>query len=570
MESILGLCCAQNVPQRMLSWHYRSRHHSLIAVSNQEFYDGKLYVIPSPGQPGRGQGLSFDHVPDGIFDRGRSASNRREAQVVAEAVMEHARRHPLQTLGVGTFSVSQRDAILNELELLRRADPSCEEFFVSGTAEPFFVKNLENIQGDERDVIFISVGYGKTAEGYMAMSFGPLSNEGGERRLNVLITRARESCRVFSSIRAHDIDLGRTQARGTAALKTFLTYAESGVLDAGQVTGRDYDSEFERQVGRALSAHGFQVDPQIGVAGFFLDLAVRDPEQPGRHLLGVECDGANYHRSRSARDRDRLRQAVLESRGWIIHRVWSTDWFHRPEDELRKLLAAIERAQFEWGRREQGATAHLRSATSTEMAAVTRRQEPASPEVSGASPYPTRPYQVASFRVSGNRELHRVRPHELARVVTKIVEVEGPIHREEIVRRVTQLYGLQRAGRRVREAVEAALENAARKAVQQQDSDFYAPQDLVDVPIRDRGDVPSNTLRRPEMLPPAEIREAMTAVVRVHYGMTRDESITETARLFGFRTTSAPLRQVLERELAMLLEGHYLEERNGKIYVRQS
>ena len=176
----------------------------------------------------------------------------------------------------------------------------------------------------------------------------------GERRLNVLITRARECCRVFSSVLAEDIDLNRTKSQGAAALRTFLKYAKSGLLDTGAPTDRDYDSEFERQVARAIQQHGYEIEPQVGVAGFFIDLAVIDPDKPGRYLLGVECDGANYHRSRSARDRDRLRQAVLEDRGWIIHRVWSTDWFQRSDEEVRKVLAAIEEAKISWAGRENG------------------------------------------------------------------------------------------------------------------------------------------------------------------------------------------------------------------------
>jgi len=176
------------------------------------------------------------------------------------------------------------------------------------------------------------------------MGFGPLSRDGGERRLNVLITRAREECVVFSSITADDIDLTRARSRGAAALKTFLSYARSGILDIGKPTGRDFDSDFERQVAREVQALGYEVEAQVGVAGFFIDLAVRDPVQPGRYLLGIECDGAAYHSSRSARDRDRLRQQVLESRGWTIHRVWSTDWFQRPTEQVRKIKAALEAA----------------------------------------------------------------------------------------------------------------------------------------------------------------------------------------------------------------------------------
>ena len=261
--------------------------------------------------------------------------------------MAHAQGAPDKSLGVGAFSVAQRDAVLDELELLRQSDPAIEHFFVTARPEPFFVKNLENIQGDERDVIFISVGYGKDNAGYMTMGFGPLSIEGGERRLNVLITR-RDSCSVFSSIHGDDIDPARAHGRGARALKTFLTYAETGLLDTAVITGRDFDSEFERQVARAVEANVCRVEPQVGVAGFRIDLAVVDPEMQGRYLLGIECDGASYHDSRSARDRDRLAGPSWRIVAGFSTGYWSTDWFRRPEEELRKVLAAVERAKIEW------------------------------------------------------------------------------------------------------------------------------------------------------------------------------------------------------------------------------
>ena len=343
IESILGMCRASGLPERMLRWHYRSQHESLIAVSNKEFYDNRLYIVPSPSQSHEHLGLRFRHIPQGRFGRGTTTSNVIEAGEVAKAVMAHAKLLPTKSLGVAAFSVSQRDAIRDELELLRREDPSAESFFaVSGPSE-FFVKNLENIQGDERDVIMISVGYAKPeGGGELSMAFGPLSSEGGERRLNVLITRARERCEVFSSITHDDIDLSRAKSRGVAAFKTFLRYAATGILDSIEATGKDFDSEFEREVHRAITESGYTVHTQVGTAGFRIDLAVVDPDKPGRYLLGIECDGATYHSSRSARDRDRLRQAVLESRGWKIHRIWSTDWFQQPEAQLQKVLDAIE------------------------------------------------------------------------------------------------------------------------------------------------------------------------------------------------------------------------------------
>lgn len=345
-ESILTLFKTVTKP-RMLRWHYRSRHESLIAVSNSEFYENKLIIFPSPDNARLENGLLFHHLPQATYDRSKSRTNLLEAQTVAQYVMEHARKRPELTLGVGTFSVAQREAIVEQLEMLRRSDNSCESFFTAHPDEPFFVKNLENIQGDERDVIFISVGYGRDKDGKVTLNFGPLTTKGGERRLNVLISRARKRCEVFTNLTDDDIDLNRTTSEGVKALKTFLKYARTGNLQAGpQPSSRPAGSPFEEEVRLALEERGYEVAAQVGQAGFFIDLAVIDPAQPGRYLLGIECDGATYHSALSARDRDRLRQQVLEGLGWKIHRVWSTDWFHNPAREIDRLEAAIKAARF--------------------------------------------------------------------------------------------------------------------------------------------------------------------------------------------------------------------------------
>ena len=565
VESILGLCCAQNLPQRMLRWHYRSRHHSLIAVSNHEFYDDKLYVIPSPSDRSFGQGVFFHHVPDGVFDRGGSATNRVEAGEVAAAVMQHARDLPKKTLGVGAFSVAQRDAIIEELELCRRNNPSLEEFFDTSLPEPFFVKNLENIQGDERDAIFISVGYAKDKSGQMTMNFGPLSNDGGQRRLNVLITRSRERCDVFSSIVSADIDLNRTRARGTRALKTFLHYAQSGELEMGVASSPDPDSEFENEVAKAIQTRGYQVALQVGVAGFYVDLAVVDPDVPGRYLIGIECDGANYRSSRSARDRDRLRRAVLRDRGWIIHRVWSADWFYRPDDELGKALAAIEDAKCEWRARDDGSGQQAPEADLHDSRESIDRAEGPDDSSDCEAAIVTEPYVEAAFEVDTSKEIHEVSTSKLVGVLARIVKSEGPIHQDEILRRAMQLWGLRRSGSRISEAVEKALSHACRRDVIDQDGLFFSPPKQEKVPIRNRADASSNT-RRTEMLSPAEIRVALMTIVRVNLGVTRDEAIVETARLLGFRSTSAQLREAVSSQLDYLIEERSLDVRNGKLY----
>ena len=346
IESILGLFVSRGAPERYLRWHYRSRHESLVTVSNQEFYDNRLVVFPSPDGGRVATGLRFHHLPDAVYDRGRSRANQKEAEAVAQAVMEHAVNTPGLSLGVAAFSQAQAVAIEDRLEIMRRKDESGETFFAAHPEEPFFVKNLENVQGDERDVIFISIGYGRDATGQVSMNFGPLNNQGGERRLNVLITRAKHQCHVFTNLRADAIDLSRTSSMGLRVLKTFLEYAETGVMPVDVPYESDFsvDSPFQREVARRLENLGYRIHQEVASGGKFVDIGVMDPERPGNYIIGIECDGASYHSSRSARDRDRLREQGLVGRGWKLHRVWSTDWFNHPERELKKAVEAIEDA----------------------------------------------------------------------------------------------------------------------------------------------------------------------------------------------------------------------------------
>jgi very-short-patch-repair endonuclease len=550
-ESILDLCLAKGLPHRMLNWHYRSKHQSLIAVSNKQFYDNKLFIVPSPYDAVAGMGLKFHYLPDAHYDRGKTRTNPKEARIVAEAVIRHARETPDRTLGVATFSVAQRQAVQNELELLRKEHPDTEEFFSRGTSEPFFVKNLENIQGDERDVIFISLGYGRTKEGFLSMSFGPLNSEGGERRLNVLISRAKLRCEVFASITGDDVDLSRSKGRGVAALKMFLSFAQTGKLGIAEETGRDADSIFEEQVAARLIAQGYDVKMQIGTAGFFVDLAVSDPEKPGRFVLGIECDGAQYHSSRSARDRDRLRQYVLEAHGWVLHRIWSTDWFLRPEEETAKVVQAIESAKAHWRETDERA-ADSAFAVPIQFTSHEEADVEVVTAVVGIEKAETPPYEEAKLSVRRQVDPHETPVSEMMKHVIGVVTVEGPIHESEIVVRIRSAWGLARAGNRIRDAVKAAIKAAKRKGDIAGGPFYVVPGQTV--VVRSRGDVESQTLRRPEILPPEEVMAAIVQVVEENYGAERDQLVQTVARLFGFSSTSSQLREVVEGALAELLE----------------
>jgi len=564
VESILDLCLAKGLPQRMLRWHYRSKHQSLIAVSNREFYDNKLFIVPSPYTAMAGMGLKFNHLPDAIYDKGNTRVNAMEAKAVAEAVVRHAKSQPELSLGVGTFSQAQKDAILNELELLRRLYPETEEFFNKGGAEPFFVKNLENIQGDERDVIFISVGYGRPKNGPAPSSFGPLSRDGGERRLNVLISRAKRRCEVFSSITDEDIDLERARSRGAAALKFFLHFARTGRIEMAQATDREMDSVFEEQVAQAIQAHGWHVVPQVGQSGFFIDLAIADPENPGRYILGIECDGATYHSSRSARDRDRLRQAVLEDHGWLIHRIWSTEWFNKPDTELRKVLAAIEAAKQTLDANDD--LVQPAPAQAVPLQIVTWERDESQPMGLSEDALTAAFYQEADIAVPSKTEMHVLPVSSMAQLAEAVVAVEGPIHSDEVTTRLRSLWGLQRAGNRIQQAVLDALHRALVNKRLVVDGSFYSLSGQ-EVIVRDRSQANSPSLRKPEMLPPAELKVAVQQVVEAAFGASRDETIIGVARLLGFKATSSQLKALINQVIDELVKAEKLTEVGGVLSV---
>jgi len=339
LESILDECMGAGLPTLRLEWHYRSRHESLITFSNKRYYDSRLITFPSPVTYDRAVRME---MVAGIYDRGATRTNRAEADAIVKAVLEHFsddERRKL-TLGIVTFNQTQQRLIETLLDEELRKSPEIESRMAEHGSEKFFIKNLENVQGDERDLIFFSVAYGKDAAGRMAMNFGPLNKEGGHRRLNVAITRARVGITIFSSIKPEDIDLSRTRSTGVIDLKNYLEFAQKGaraLVEQSMPTGLEPDSPFETEVIRALRDKGWIVHPQVGCSGYRLDIGVVHPHEPGTYLLGVECDGATYHSMPTARDRDRLRQLVLEGLGWKLHRIWSTDWWTDREREMQKL-----------------------------------------------------------------------------------------------------------------------------------------------------------------------------------------------------------------------------------------
>ncbi len=343
MESILDICQQLFSPVRSLRWHYRSHHESLIAFSNHHFYKN-LIVFPSPHAKNPSLGVKYHYVRGSVY---KERQNILEAQRVVDAIVEHMCKHKDESLGVVTLNQTQRELIEELLDKKLKTFSECVKFMDSWEANgwPFFVKNLENVQGDERDVIFISTTFGKApGTDRVRQNFGPISRSDGWRRLNVLFTRSKRRIELFTSMASEDIVVDDRTPLGTKALRDYLDFAKRGILVSTDENERDPDSDFEVSVAKVVTSMGYEVKPQLGVAGFFIDMAVRNPDKPGEFLVGIECDGATYHSGFSVRDRDRIRQEILESLGWKdrIYRIWSTDWFYDPRRAIDRLRAFFE------------------------------------------------------------------------------------------------------------------------------------------------------------------------------------------------------------------------------------
>ncbi len=501
LESILDEAQASGLPVLQLNWHYRSQHESLIAFSNWHYYGNKLITFPAADSEERG--VVFRYLEEGVYDRGKSRTNRVEAEAIVRDAVQRMQRElakpedQRRTFGVITFNIQQQGLIEDLFEEALRENPELEWFFADDRIEPTVVKNLENVQGDERDVMYFSVTFGRDQSQKFSMNFGALNRDGGERRLNVAITRARRELLVYSSFKGEALSADRTDRLGVLHLKYFLEFAEKGAnaLPAAiEGSVGDFESPFEEAVAAALKKHGWQVVPQIGVSGFRVDLGVVHPDKPGSYLAGVECDGATYHRSAVARDRDKIRQQVLEGLGWNILRVWSPDWWYdcqsavqRVHEQLTALLESDRRRNRD---KEVTAVSVATPQPSDDPKTVTGHREDVRPDVvmpakrvaQDMKP-PRNAEQRQLFAGSTTRieeakyyfrraELpdassrqHRFFEHdysdELRAMLLSILQQEQPIREDVLVRQIARVHGFARAGGNIRKRVIELLDDVA-------------------------------------------------------------------------------------------------------------
>lgn len=569
-QSLLDACLANGIAETSLRWHYRSRHEHLIAFSNARFYGNDLVTFPAAQHEDERLGVHLVHVPDGVYDRGGKRTNEVEADKVVDLVVEHLQRFPDKTLGVVSFSTAQTQAIEDKLEERASGDAAVDAVVAKGRQNGFFVKNLERVQGDERDVMIFSIGYGRDRTGRLTMGFGPLSQAGGERRLNVAITRAKEKVILVTSIKAGEIDAGPAKYEGVKQLHAYLDFAERGpvALLERQGSGGDYESPLEKEVADAIREMGYEVDPQVGCFGFRIDLGVKLPGMPGRYILGVECDGATYHSSYTARDRDRLRQQVLESLGWRIHRVWSPSWVHRRGHEIEKLRTILQEVELQ---PEPVVAEPVEDyEADTEEFKISLAPLPFDVQENGEAAGPTwaEPYSACHVSTQASRyyEFHDLDClYEHANSIARIVAAEGPVHIDVVARRLADAWGLTRVGPRMKKAIESAARLVVKKAAATRRGDFLWPTGEGFEPrIRQPVENEPASERKVEQIAPEEIALAMERICRDGGGIEKEALLKETARVFGFKRMVPTVLNMMQAALNKAVAQGSIIERESK------
>lgn len=572
LESILDDCLALGMPQRHLTWHYRSRHESLISFSNAYYYDNKLMTFPSPEAPVS----SVKWCPvEGFYDRGRSKKNIAEGKAVVGEIVRRLKDDHLrkQSIGVVTFNSIQQTLIEDLLEEAFLQDSELA-LLEAKLPEPIFIKNLENVQGDERDVILFSVGYGPDAAGKVTMNFGPLNREGGWRRLNVAVSRARQEMMVFSTLQPHHINVSRTSSQGVLGLKAFLEYAEKGsrVLPSAEVMHFATDNmDLHRSIAKRLIQRGYQVKINVGTSGYCIDLGVLDSDNSDKYLLGIILDGPVYRDAKTARDREVLRNQVLEQLGWKLHHVWALDWWDNADQQMKMIEQAISLAQSGLMHEEEPVETEENSLvvsnklvesfiTHTETLEQPRNKEIDFDSLADSTGLPEGAsyYVISQLNSVSSGTDNFYAPEYTAPIreqIAKVIQDEGPISRSLLVKRIIQAWGITRTGTRIERRIDDVMHSMMTKTTNWDDVIYYwsADQD-VNVYTGYRLSSDDTDRRAAEELPPEEVANAIHYILRSQISLPQDELIRQTTKLLGYARTGAALEKKMLLGLSSALE----------------
>ena len=583
LESILDDCLALSIPSKYLLWHYRSKHESLIAFSNSEYYDNKLMTFPSPDNIE--SKVRIVNI-NGYYDKGKSRQNRAEAQAVVDEIARRLRSEELRkkSIGVVTFSIVQQALIEDLLSDLFIFYPELETLALE-CDEPLFIKNLENVQGDERDVILFSVGYGPDAEGRVSMNFGPLNRAGGERRLNVAVSRARYEMIIYSTLRSDMIDLNRTSSIGVAGLKRFLEYAEKGTRSTINSVPRQLSeatASIETIIADRLRSLGYTVHTDIGCSGYKIDIGIVDTENTSNYQLGIICDGKNYKRTKTARDREIVQNNVLKALGWDIYRIWTMDWWEKPDEVMATIQEAIARKK----NSEIGSmTATEINSTPTEVAALAPTAQITNNEISFVlKASPVAPEKQATSVLSTQNRLEqkykfaKITPYSyspedffftdsysiLLSQIRKIMESEAPISKSLLCKKILSEWGISRLGTRVEAQIETALDTLNIYRTEYEGLVFC---------WNDKEQCASYSIYRPVSdreaadIPPEEIANAIRQLLTDSISLPAADLIKACAQQFGFARMGSNIDAAMQRGIREAVKRNYAKIENERVTI---
>ena len=563
LESILDDCLALSIPSKYLLWHYRSKHESLIAFSNSEYYDNKLMTFPSPDNI---ESKVRMVAVDGYYDKGKSRQNQAEAQAVVDEIARRLRSEELRkkSVGVVTFSVVQQALIEDLLSDLFIFHPELETFALE-CEEPLFIKNLENVQGDERDVILFSVGYGPDAEGRVSMNFGPLNRAGGERRLNVAVSRARYEMIIFSTLRSDMIDLNRTSSIGVAGLKRFLEYAEKGtkrILNTStSIQPSEEETSIEKIIADKLRSLGYTVHTDIGCSGYKIDIGIVDTQNPSNYQLGIICDGKNYRRTKTVRDREIVQNNVLKALGWNICRIWTMDWWEKPDEVIASIQAAI-----------------VQGMKAAKPVAVQEKQEKGEERVqekpmqlksayTSPSPIFVQNYnstKVSSYHYASDDIFAAENKPILIAQIRKIVENEAPISKALLGKKILSEWGISRLGPRIDAYLETIFDTLHLYRIEHDGLVFC---------WKDEAQYRSYTEYRPDSdrdaadLPPEETANAIRQILTDSISLPLPDLIKACAQIFGFARMGSNIEASMLRGIQEAVKKNYARVENGRATI---
>ncbi|MDR2652807.1 MAG: DUF3320 domain-containing protein, partial [Prevotellaceae bacterium] len=557
LDSILDDCLALSMPSKYLLWHYRSKHESLIAFSNAQYYDNKLFTFPSPDNIE--SKVRFVHIK-GQYDKGKTRQNKLEAQAVVKEISRRLSNKTLckKSIGVVTFSSMQQTLIEDLISELFVKNPDIEKIAYESN-EPLFIKNLENVQGDERDIIIFSVGYGPDSMGKVSMNFGPLNRQRGERRLNVAVSRARYEMIVYSSLLPDMIDLNRTSASGVAGLKYFLEYAQQGKRTMPNPdTNNLPEKAIEDIVANELEKQGYKVHTHIGSSGYRVNIGIVDDTNPSRYILGILCDGDNYQQAKTARDREVVQNNALRLLGWNIYRIWTMDWWENPQKVLNKIVEEIEYIKTNQNNPPEEPEV-INCKIEIKQNSITLPTI-----VQAVIPDNRQPYIYASlmpveypseaFFSTANQMLI------LSQIQTTI-ETEAPVSRLTVRKRVMTAWNINRIIRRLDDYFETLLNTPP----------FYREigNDCPDFFWLNEEQYKYYDIYRPESnrdvldLPTVEIANGIKQILTEQLGLPVSELIRATMQLFGFRALSNNIDAAMKRGLNEAIKRNYIKIDNN-------